>query len=193
MAFLAAARITYGSVTSYLSAIRHLHIMSGHPDHSMTVFLHLEYALKGLRLTGVVRPLLPITSTLLRRIHAVWSSSPLSLDRFMLWEAFCLGLFRILQACEFTCPSQSTISRMISVNDVSVDSHEAISHVMICVKCSNTDSFDTSFILHVGHTRDELCPVAAMLSYLAQRPPDPGFLFLSMMARLCHGIVFVEN
>ena len=76
------------------------------------------------------------------------------------------------QAGEYTCPSESAVSSAMSVNDVSVDSHEAPSHVMICVKCSKTDPFDTGFILHVGHTRDEL------LSYLAQRPLDPGFLFL---------------
>ena len=66
---------------------------------------------------------------------------------------------------------------MLSVNDVSIDSHEAPSHMMIHVKCSKTDPFSTGFILHVGCTRDELCPVAAML-YLAQRLPDSGFLFL---------------
>ena len=32
--------------------------------------------------------------------------------------------------------------------------------------------------LATGTTRDELCPVAAMLSYLAWRPPAHGFLFL---------------
>ena len=64
---------------------------------------------------------------------------------------------------------------MISVNDVSDDLHEAPSYMMIHVK---TDPFDTGFILQVGHTRDELSPVAAMLSYLARRLPDPGFLFL---------------
>ena len=65
------------------------------------------------------------------------------------------------------------ISSVISVNDVSVDSHEAPSHIMIRVKYLKTDPFDTGFILHVGHTRDDLSPVAAMLSYLAQRHPDP--------------------
>ena len=58
----------------------------------------------------------------------------------MLWAAFCLGLFGILRAGEFTCPSQSVVSStMILVNDVSVDLHEAPSHVMIHEKCSKTD------------------------------------------------------
>ena len=51
VAFLAAARISYGSVRFYFSTVRHLHIMSGHPDPSMTAFPRLDYALKGLRRT----------------------------------------------------------------------------------------------------------------------------------------------
>ena len=69
--------------------------MSGHPDPSMPAFPDLGYSLKGPRYTGVVRPQAkqkPITTTLLLRIHAAWSSSPLSL----VWAAFCLGLFGIL-------------------------------------------------------------------------------------------------
>ena len=42
VAFLAAARISYGPVRSYLYAVWHLHIMSGPPDPSMTAFPHLE-------------------------------------------------------------------------------------------------------------------------------------------------------
>ena len=56
VSFLVAARIFYGSVRSYLSAVHHHHIRSGHPDPSMTAFSRLEYVLKGLRCIGVVGP-----------------------------------------------------------------------------------------------------------------------------------------
>ena len=101
--------------------------------------------------------------------------SPPSPDRFLLWAAFCLGFFGFLQASEFTCPSQLAVSSaMLSVRCFS----RLTSHMMIRVKCLITDPFGTGFILHVGCTRHELCPVEAMLSYHAQIPPDPGFLFL---------------
>ena len=94
VAFLASSGLSYGSVRSYLSAVRHLHIISSLPDPSLSSFPRLEYVLKGLRHKGVLRPRakrLPITPTLLRRIHSTWSNGPLFPDRFMLWAAFCLG------------------------------------------------------------------------------------------------------
>ena len=64
------------------------------------------------------------------------------------------------------------------VGDVVIDSHENPSHMMIRLKRSKTDPFGAGFTLHFGRTGDELCPISAMLGYLARRPPDPGFLFL---------------
>jgi hypothetical protein len=47
VAFLAASSMSYGSVRSYLSAIRHLHIMSGIPDPSLTPLAQLVYSTTG--------------------------------------------------------------------------------------------------------------------------------------------------
>ena len=145
VAFHAASNITYGSVRSYLSAVRHFYIMNNLPDPSLSSFPRLEYVLKGLRRKSVLRPRpkrLPITPELLRRIHAVWSSRSLAQDKFMLWAAFCLGFFGFLRAGEFTCPSQAALSsEMLMVGDVVIDSHENPSHMMIRLKRSKTDPF----------------------------------------------------
>jgi hypothetical protein len=196
VAFLAASGMSYGSVRSYLSAVRHLHIMSGLPDPSLTPLAQLAYTLRGLRREGATTPRakrLPITPALLRRVHRAWSSVPLSPDRRMLWAAFCLGFFGFLRAGEFTCPSQSAFAHeMLEVGDISVDSHTTPTHMQVQLKCSKTDPFGAGFTLHLGRTGDELCPIAAMLGYLAYRPSHPGFLFLFQdgstlsRPRLCH-------
>jgi len=67
---------------------------------------------------------------------------------------------------------------MLSVDDVVVDSHVRPTHLAVHLKQSKTDPFGAGITLHLGATGDILCPVAAMLGYLAQRPPTPGFLFL---------------
>ena len=111
----------------------------------------------------------------------------------MLWAAFCLGFWGFLWAGEFTCPSQAALSsEMLMVDYVVIDSHEDPSHMMIRLKRSKTDLFGAGFTLHFGLTGDELCPITAVLGYLAWRPPDPGFLFLFRdgtplsRAHLCH-------
>ncbi len=96
----------------------------------------------------------------------------------MLWEAFCLGFFGFLRAGKFTYAAQSTLGDMqLTVQDISVDSHDQPSHLQVRLKSSKTDPFGAGFTLHLGTTGDILCPVAAMLGYLACRPPGPGFLF----------------
>ena len=61
--------------------------------------------------------------------------------------------------------------------------------MMICLKRSKTDPFGGGFTLHLGRTVDDLCPIAAVLGYLARRPPDL-FLFQDgtslSRAHLCH-------
>ena len=122
---------------------------------------------------------MPITPHVLRRIHAVWSSHQPSQDTRMLWAALCLGFFGFLRAGEFTCPSSAAFTQeMLTVEDVAVDSHSCPMHLVVQLKQSKTDPFGTGVTLHLGATGDALCPVAAMLGYLAQRPPEPGFLFL---------------
>ena len=182
VAFLASQGVAYGSVRSYLCAVRHLQIMRGFADPSLSPFPRLELTLKGIRRVGVVSPRpkrLPITPGLLRRILAAWSVPQPSHDRRMLWAAFCLGFFGFLRAGEFTCPSRAAFSpAMLEVSDIAVDSHSNPTRMQVRLKCSKTDPFGAGIVLHLGCTGDGLCPVGAMLGYLAVRGVEPGFLFL---------------
>lgn len=156
--------------------------MHGLPDPSLAEFPRLDYVIKGLRREGAFKPKpkrLPITPFILRSIHTVWSGAQLTPDRVMLWAAFCLGFFGFMRAGEFTCPShQAFTQEMLTVDSIAVDSHENPKHLSVFLKHSKTDQFGVGTFLHLGATGSSLCPVAALLSYLAQRPRGPGFLFL---------------
>jgi len=174
--------MTYQSIRSYLSAVRHWQIMNGLPDPAWSSFPRLDYVLKGIRRSNVGTPRprrLPITPTLLRRIHQEWSRHPPSYDHTMLWAAFCLGFFAFMRAGEFTCPShQAFTGGMLTVGDFAVDSHSSPSHLVVRLRQSKTDPFGAGLTIHLGATGDNLCPIAAMLGYLAVRPSTPGPIFL---------------
>lgn len=182
VAFLFSASLSYQSIRSYLSAIRHLQITQGLPDPALTSFARLDYVLKGVRRTGKPhhRPeRLPITPEVLRHIYRVWSQEPQDFDRIMLWAAFCLGFFGFMRAGEFTCPSHEAFTQQtLSYKDVSVNSHSAPTHLTVHLKQSKTDPFGAGTTLHMGATGESLCPVTAVLAYLAIRPPVLGPLFL---------------
>ena len=64
------------------------------------------------------------------------------------------------------------------VNDVAVDSRTNPQVLSIFLRRSKTDPFGTGTYLYMGRTGTSLCPVSALLAYLAVRPSNPGPLFV---------------
>ena len=67
--------------------------------------------------------------------------------------------------------------RGVTVKDVAVDDHESPSVIRIHLRRSKTDQFGRGVDIYLGATGDELCPVAALLAYLAVRGGEDGPLF----------------
>ena len=69
---------------------------------------------------------------------------------------------------------------MLTPEDVSVDNHQTPSLLCIKLKQSKTDPFRAGVSIFLGCTGNQLCPVAAVLAYLAIHHPAfaPLFLFL---------------
>ena len=62
--------------------------------------------------------------------------------------------------------------------DIRVDSRENPSFLAITLRGSKTDPYGLGQVLYVGRTGSPICPVAAVLSFLAVRPPSAGPLFV---------------
>ena len=97
----------------------------------------------------------------------------------MLWAAFCVGFFGFMRSGEFTCSSLDSCSDCtLMASDVAIDSRTNPQVLRILLRRSKTDPFGAGTYLHMGRTGTPLCPVSALLAYLAVRPPNPGPLFV---------------
>ena len=171
--------VSWGTIRSYLSVLRFYQISAGLPDPSLSSFPRLSYLLKGIHKSSpeFARPRrLPITPDIVRKIHAVWSHGPLRFDKTMLWAACCLAFFGFLRTGEFTCSSLAEPT--LAVSDIGIDSREEPKVLTVLLRHSKTDPFSVGAHLYLGRTGDTLCPVAAVLGYLAIRPANPGPLFV---------------
>lgn len=61
--------------------------------------------------------------------------------------------------------------------DVAVDSQSASSTIQITLKGSKTDQTRSGVQLYIGRSFDDICPLAALLTYLSIRGMDAGPLF----------------
>lgn len=182
---LASEGLKYSSIKCYLSAVRHLHLEKKLPDPNIGSMARLEQVLRGVKSfqskqSPPPKPRLPITPDILLKLKKVWNKDPSNTDNIMLWAAVCLGFFGFMRAGEFTVPADNAYDPTAHLNteDISVDSKANPSMARIKLKKSKTDPFRQGVDIYVGRTFGQLCPVAAILAYLAVRGPGTGPLFM---------------
>ena len=97
----------------------------------------------------------------------------------MVWAAACTCFFEIFRSGEATVPSRSAYDPaiLLSVSDIAVDSHSAPTFIALRIKSSKTDPFQEGITIYLGRTEGDICHVATLLSYLAERGLEPGPLF----------------
>ena len=103
---------------------------------------------------------------------------PVNYSRIMLWAACCL-IFAFLWPGEMTVPTVSSFdpSRHLTPKDIAMDSVLHPNHIQLLIEGSKMDQTRQCVRLYVGRANNDLCPVAAMLTYLVCRGLDDGPLF----------------
>ncbi|XP_064384103.1 uncharacterized protein LOC135333113 [Halichondria panicea] len=185
VSWLAKDNIAHTTVKSYLSALRHLQIACNFPDPMISTFPKLEGVIRGIKMQQARHKTsspkrLPITLAHLHKLRSFFASKGNEADSFMLWAAICTCFFGFMRSGEMTIPSESAFdpSSHLCFNDVSVDNIADPQVVKVCLKASKTDPFRQGVEIVLGRTNNPLCPVTALLSYLALRGNRQGFLFL---------------
>ena len=164
------------TLKSYLSAIRHYHILAGQGDpFTGKPFPLLQYVLRGIKRSPAHSPRLPrmpITPAILRALKDQWATAATrDMDFVMLWAACCMGFFGLMRAGDFSVTHVSEFDPLC-LGDVAVDQHQDPSVVQVRLKQSKTDPFRRGIS---GRTQTDLCPVTA---YIAVRPAVNGPLFV---------------
>ena len=188
--------VTWGTIRTYMSALRCFQIRAGLHDPALSSFPRLTYVLKGIhRITPdhQQKHRLPITMHMLIALHRVWSQPPILYDNVMLWAACCLGFFGFLRAGEFTCTGSPPRDPPLSPSDVVVDSRSNPQLITIHLRHSKTDPFGAGCHIYLGRTNTIPCPVAALLNYLSLRPSSSGPLFLLQDGSKLTRVAFVAS
>ena len=175
-AYLANDGLVAPTVKSYLSAVRSMQISLGFPDptdqSSLPILKRIQAGINRIRgtLGQTARITVPITAPLLRQVRGVLESSNHP-ERVVIWAIcttaffgfFRLGELLLTKASDF-CPHLH-----LAWGDVAVDSNENPTMIQINLRCFKTDQFGRGASIVLGRTEVDLCPVAAILSYLAVR------------------------
>ena len=186
MAYLAREGLKHRTIKAYLSGIRcmQIHLSMGNPFGNGAM-PRLEYVLTGIKRvesrSGVThRRRMPITMDIMCRLRGVWLTPAADPDKVMLWAAACTGFFGFLRAGEFSVPSAQAYDPQGHLNlaDISVDSHATPSMVCLQIKQSKTDPFRQGVEVFLGRTYAAVCPVEAIIGYIAVRASSPGPLFV---------------
>lgn len=198
MASLYQDGLAASTVKCYLAAVRHTQISLGMGDPKMSDMPRLEYVVKGARKLAKpaqARKRLPITPSILKALKGVWSKHRNVFDAAMLWGASCMCFFGFLRSGEVTAPSETGYDPdlHLSFGDVRVDNYVQPKYIEVHLKASKTDPFRKGVTVYIGATNSDICPVAAVLSYLVRRGSDKGPLFMFSDKRLLTRDRFVKS
>ena len=174
--------LKHPTIKVYLSAVRHLQISMGGGDPRVGSMPQLELVVRGSKKEQAKCPQatrLPITPAILLRLRKVWEKHSSKWDGVMLWAACCLGFFGFLRSGELVSPAEGEFDpgQHLSFADVSVDDRSNPSLLSVRIKQSKTDPFRQGTTVYLGKTGTSLCPVAAVLAFMAMRGPGEGPLF----------------
>ena len=163
-AFLADQGLAPQTVKSYLSAVCNSQISLGLPDprdqSSLPILKRIQDGIARLRMLKGSPPQvrLPITAHILARIQQALAASS-DPDKYLVWVVATTAFFGFFRLGELL-PD-------LAWGDVAVDNHTKPSMIQVHLKKSKTNQFGPGMDIILGFTGTPLCPVSAILQYIA--------------------------
>lgn len=192
--------MAHSTIKGYLSAVRSMQIGYGHPSPFDTPMPKLDQIMRGIKITRAKqgktpKRKLPVTPVILRQVKAVWKDRASNYNQSLMWAAVTTCFFGFLRSGEITVKANETYDKAthLAFEDVASDSRSAPTFVQLTLKASKTDPFRQGTKVVLGATRDDLCPVSALFSYLRLRGGADGPLFITQQKMPLSRTVFVTQ
>ena len=195
-AFLADSGLAPQSIKSYLAAIRNTQLSLGLPDpreqSSLPVLKRVLAGISRARL-GRGQPSrirLPITAAMLRNIREELERS--AHQKLVLWAVCCTAFFGFFRLGELLLERETDFNPRLHLawGD---NNQQAPTVIKLHLKQSKTDPFGRGADIVLGKTGCNLCPVAAILGYVAARGDQQGPFFVTKEAKPLTKHVFVTE
>ena len=153
-----------------------------------------EYISRARLLKGSPPSRLPITAQLLSKIRSALDGS-CHPEKSALWAVYCTAFFGFFRLGELLLDLPAGFNQRLHLarGDVAVDDRANPGMVQIHLKQSKTDQFRKGFDIILGRTNTILCPVAALLAYIAVRGDRTGPFFIDSGARPVTKACFVAE
>ena len=199
---LARDNISHNTMKVYLAAVRQYHIQRGHVMPQIDSMPKLSQILRGIRISRAADPQMisrplrhPVTPEILRQIRQAWEKEGLNSDKVMLWAAFLLAFYCFLRSGEVCVAVGEDFDehRDLTPQDIAIDNVSNPQMLKVHIKCSKTDPFRAGTDIFIARTKDDLCPVAAMLAWLVKRGRTPGPLFRFQSGHPLSRSIFVRS
>lgn len=186
--YLAGQNLCPQTIKTYLAGIRHMQVTLGLPEpRAYSSLPRLRLVQTGVarthrdRQVQPTRVRLPITAAILRRMKKQWGEGIGDFNITMLWAASVLCYFGFFRAGELTVPSVGAYreGKHLSWGDVAIDDPAKPATIRVLLRHSKTDQLGKGVEVFIGMTGDDICPVAAVASYMVARGNKKGPFFVT--------------
>lgn len=167
-AFLHQEGLAPKSVSLYLSAVRHMEVEATASSSPRSEWPFLQYVVKRSSTAPGGTGQLPITREIMLWLKQSWCN-PGDHLHVLLWATACIAFFGFLRLGEVTAVPNGPPPILMS--GVAIDSHSKPTMIKLTLGRTKSDPFGTGTTVYLGKTGVQLCPVQAVLGYLAVRPP----------------------
>ena len=181
VATLARQGLAPASIRTYLAAVRHTQVVRGLPEPRQHSSLpRLQLLQSGVRRDraergqATPRPRLPITPPILHWLKSSWGRGP---NDIMLWAVSVTCFFGFFHAGKLTAPSQSAFEPRVHLTwrDITREGGHPPAWARVFLKRSK---LGCGVAIYLSAKGDDLCPVTALLEYMAVRGVSQGPFFL---------------